>query len=126
MEITQRIRQNLWIVCGLLLSGCWLISYENQAYYELEVGDLVEIYYSTNSCCYYCFSKQQNLEHLEFIEQKTVDSGPPGCAGCNYTSAYVFMAKSVGVDTIKLDMATGGEECGDRPTPLESYVVEIR
>ena len=81
------------ILIYLLICGCTEKVYENKPVYEINVDETVEIYYSTNSCCYYCFSEKQNLSHIEFLEEKSIDSGPDDCAGCNFTKAYVFKAK---------------------------------
>lgn len=101
--------------------------YENKEYYELEIGETVEIYASTNSCCFYCFPNKNNLTHTKFIELKTVDTGPNDCAGCNWTNSYVIKAKSVGIDTIILEQRVMIDSCS---TPFEGqpekYIINVK
>ena len=119
--------QNILIFFTLLfISSCYQKTYENQTNYQLKVNETVEIYYSTNSCCYYCFASEQNLNHIEYIEEKTVDSGPKDCAGCNFTAAYVFKAKSPGIDTVKLKHSTANESCTDANIIPEEYIIEVK
>lgn len=114
----------LIISCSFII-GCGLISYENQTHYELAIDETVEIYYSTNSCCYYCFAEEQNLRHIEYIEKKTLDSGPTDCDGCNSTSAYIFKAISAGIDTIRLKHTVASVSCEDADVAPEEYIVKV-
>lgn len=114
------------IVCCFWLASCSLISYENRSHYELEIDETVEIYYTTNSCCHYCLIKEQNLRHIELLGSKTVNKSLIDCAGCNNTVAYIFSAKSIGIDTIRLAMIGGGEKCEDMEHESESYIVEVQ
>ncbi|MCC6722442.1 MAG: hypothetical protein IT243_09595 [Bacteroidia bacterium] len=116
------------IVC-LLMYGCTKPkekSYNNKPVYELKIGETLEIYYTTNSCCYYCFAKEQKLEHIEFVEDKTVDKGPKDCDGCDYTSAFVFKAKTVGTDTVRIKNSVASEQCETSDNPTQKYVVIVK
>ena len=115
----------LILIC-LLIFGCTEKIYENKPVYEINVDETVEIYYSTNSCCYYCFSEEQNLNHIEYLEEKSVDSGPDDCAGCNFTRAYIFKAMSPGIDTVKLSHSVASKPCGESNAPFEEYVVIVK
>ena len=119
--------KNLILTCVItaLLISC--SNFENKEIYEMNIGDKVEIYASTNSCCFYCFSNQESLEHTEFKEIKRVDNGPSDCEGCNWTDAYVFEAKSTGIDTIILEHRVQIDSCsssfGREP---EKYVIRVK
>ncbi len=115
----------LIFIC-LLFFACSQKTYENKPVYELKIGETVEIFYSTNSCCYYCFAEEQNLKHIEFVEDKTIDSGPKDCAGCNYTAAYVFKAQSVGTDTVKIKHVVASKSCEEAEGPPEEYIIHVK
>ena len=115
----------LLISCVLLLN-CSLRTYENQPTYELEVNETVEIYYSTNSCCNYCFTESQNLKHIEYLKEITVDSGPRDCAGCNFTAAFVFKAISPGRDTVRLRFSEASRPCEEVEVPTEEFIVVVK
>lgn len=110
----------------LYLSACSSPTYDNQAKYELAVGEKLDIYFSTNSCCQYCFAAAQNLRHIEFLEEKTLDSGPRDCAGCNFVAAYVFRAISPGIDTVQLNHSVASESCPEAEGPPEMYIVVVK
>lgn len=99
--------------------------FSNQETYELAVGDEFELYYTTNSCCYYCFNEAE-LEHLKLVDEKTVVPSENGCDGCSYTEAFVFEAKTVGVDTIYLMEMGGGDDCQLDRSFAEKYVVTVK
>ena len=101
-------------------------NYSNKKVYTLEIGESIEIYTSTNSCCYYCFTNKDILKHTEFLGTKRVDDGPSGCEGCNWTNAYIIKAKSLGVDTIKLKHLTGLENCDSSQVELEEYIIQVK
>ena len=109
---------------GLFLHGC--TNHENKDKYEVNVGETVEIYYSTNSCCYYCLSNIQELNHVDLLETKTIDTDPEDCAGCNYTYAFVFKAESVGIDTVELKSLTASMDCDSNNVMPEKYIIEIK
>jgi hypothetical protein len=85
----------------LELYGCRKY-YRNKKIYEVHLGERIEIYYSTNSCCYYCIDTISKFKNIEFLENKIVEPDPKNCSGCNYIGAFIFKAKSIGNDTIKL------------------------
>ena len=84
-------------------------NYDNKYKYEINVGETVQIYYSTNSCCYYCITNKHELNHVDILETKTIDTGPEDCAGCNYMYALVFKAESVGIDTVVQNTGSSAE-----------------
>ena len=110
------------LLISLFIYGC--NNYEDK--YEITVGETVEIYYSTNSCCYYCLSNEKDLKHVKLLETKTIDSSPEDCAGCNYTAAFVFKAESVGIDTIELKLMGGTMDCDSNDVKPEKYIVDIK
>ena len=108
----------------LIFYGC--NSYKNKDRYEIKVGETVEIYYSTNSCCYYCLSNEKDLNHIKLIERITIGNGPEDCAGCNHTSAFVFKAESPGIDTVELKLLRATVNCDSNNVEAEKYVIEIK
>ena len=114
----------LLLITGLSFNACE--NHENKERYEISIGDQVEIYYSTNSCCYYCIANEQDLKHIAFVNKKMIDSGPKDCDGCNYKSAFIFEGKSLGIDTVKLRLSLAAEACNENNIHEEIYVVEIK
>lgn len=108
-----------------LLSIVSRCDFENQPVYDVEVGDTFEIYYTTNSCCHYCVLNQEDLEHIELVETKTVKTDGR-CAGCNSTRAYVLKVLSPGTDTIRIAEVPGGQSCEEYDGPVEEYVVNAK
>ena len=109
---------------SLFFYGC--SSYENKDKYEIKVGETVEIYYSTNSCCYYCITNEESLNHVKLIERKTIDNGPEDCEGCSYTAAFIFKAESVGIDTVELKLLGATMDCDSNEIKPEKYIIEIK
>ncbi len=101
-------------------------SYKNKSYYSVNIGDTINIYYTTNSCCKYCQPNTKKLQHLEYFESKIVIPSKKDCEGCNYTSALMFVAKSVGVDTIKDVIISPFSNCNDTLKELKKYIVRIK
>lgn len=112
------------ILLMILIISC--TNYTNKDFYEVTVGNKIEIYITTNSCCFYCFNNT-NLTHTEFIEVKRVENGSKDCEGCNWTDAYIFEAKSEGIDTIILEQRVMIDSCS---SPIdgnkEQFVIKIR
>jgi hypothetical protein len=100
--------------------------YKNKSTYSINIGDTIEIYHSTNSCCKYCQPNAEKLKHLDFIGSKIVIPEKKGCEGCNHTSALMFVAKSVGVDTIKDAIIPPMSICKDTIKGLSNYIVRIK
>lgn len=100
--------------------------YKNKSTYSINVGDTIEIYHSTNSCCKYCQPNAEKLKHLDYIGSKIVIPEKKGCYGCNHTSALMFVAKSVGVDTIKDAIIPPLAICKDTIKGLSNYIVRIK
>jgi hypothetical protein len=113
-----------------MLLGCGRVAPQpdglvNQSRYEVAVGDTVKIYYTTNSCCLYCSNKHK-LATLDFVGEHVVTPYPEGCAGCNATSALVFVAKQAGTDTVKGKVRAVSEGCADLGAESEEYVVTVK
>ena len=109
---------------SLCFYGCG--SHKNKDKYEIKVGETVEIYYSTNSCCSYCVSNEKSLKHVKLMGKKTIDNGPKDCAGCNYTAAFIFKGKSVGIDTLELKLLVASMDCDSNDVKPEKYIIEIK
>ena len=101
-------------------------AFKNKSVYSVNIGDTIEIYHSTNSCCKYCQPNADKLQHLDFIGSKIVIPSKKGCDGCNWTSALMFVAKSQGVDTIKDAIIPPMSTCNDTIKGLTDYIVRIK
>ena len=113
----------LFIIC--LFSCESFKDYSNKQRYTVSVGDEIPIYYSTNSCCYYCLLYEKDLKHIELEERMILDYGPEECEGCNYQAVFRFKAKSIGIDTVKLVSVSANEICDSTTNAIESYIIEV-
>ena len=100
--------------------------FENKKVYNVQVGDTIEIYYSTNSCCKYCLGNETKLLKLEYIGRKIVVPEKKGCEGCNHTAALRFVAVTKGTETIRGGIIHPLENCSDSIPDLEKFVVNIK
>jgi|SRR6478735_4430284 len=101
-------------------------SYKNKEKYEVKVGETVEIYSATNSCCFYCHVSKDRYKHLKFIQSKTVDKGSANMEGNTVTTAWVFKAESIGKDTVVLRHLYAADECDSSDDTPEMYIVEVK
>jgi hypothetical protein len=104
------------------------INYTNQETYNVSVGDTVQIYFETNSCCYICVANQDKYAHLLYIGEKMVknDNDKEGlCAGCNSTLAQLFVAKSAGTDTVQIGIYLPANPCVEGSGELDSFIVNV-
>ena len=97
----------------------------NKDVYNVTSGEKIEIYFSTNSCCYYCISNKEELDNVKFIEQKVIELGDKNCVGCNYKGAFVFIAESIGSDTIKIQNVTANTKCDSSELGIEKYIINV-
>lgn len=114
------------IFSSLILQGCKNKVYNNKLKYEIGVNEIVEIYYSTNSCCYYCVSNQSKLKHTILIDDKLIIPEKEGCDGCSHTSAFVFKGLSKGIDTLELKQVTATMNCDSNEITPVKYIIEIK
>lgn len=121
----KNIHFSLWIILlGLSLASC--NRYVNKDKYQISVGEELDLYYSTNSCCYYCLSNEVELKHLKLIGRNTIDEGPEDCEGCNYIAAFTLQGKSVGIDTVELKLLTATMTCDEDEGQIEKYIIEVK
>jgi hypothetical protein len=99
--------------------------YTNNTEYTIKVGETLEIYYSTNSCCFYCRPNINELKHLEFLGEKIVVPMKKNCAGCNATYALMFKANSLGKDTLYGQIVAASRACPDSTREMYEYIVTI-
>ena len=110
-----------------IVAGCHGIkSFQNQPHYEIEVGDEIKLFHSTNSCCHFCIN-ENDLNHVLLVADKLIDGGPNGCDGCNHTRAFVLSAISSGTDSVLLTLQTAPRSCADSVfVRNEWYVVKVK
>ncbi len=104
------------------------IDYANQETYNVSVGDTVQIYFENNSCCYICVPNQDKYSHLLYVGEKMVkaDNNDDGlCVGCSSTFAQLFVAKSVGTDTVKIGIYLPANPCEEGRGNLTSFTVNV-
>lgn len=113
-----------------MISACTNSSkkYTNKEKYTIDKGEIVQIYYSTNSCCYTCITNRNDLKYIEIVEQKAIDKGEENCAGCDVLSAFVFKATKIGIDTILMRTPTASQDCLDTSKFIseQKYIIEVK
>lgn len=108
---------------GVLIYGC--TNYENKERYTISVGEKVEVYYFTNSCCTFEIANFESLDNIQYLEEKSIDTGPNDCSGCESTYAFVFRAISPGVDTLKLKHRVHSKPNDTLNNALNKFIVEV-
>ncbi len=98
--------------------------YENKSHYDLTIGDEVQLYFTTNSCCDYCLSNELSLKHMQLIEKRIMNRAD-NCIGCEYNVFFIFKAESRGVDTIKLKRIKNPKNCKGDALATETYSIKI-
>ncbi|MGH1336078.1 MAG: hypothetical protein ACRBFS_08110 [Aureispira sp.] len=112
------------VLISIIFYNC--SNYKNKINYKTKVGEIVEIYDSTNSCCYYCLSNEKDLKHIKLMERKTIDEPSKDCDGCNHTEAFVFKTESIGIDTVELKLLEATMECDNNGIESKKYIIEIK
>jgi len=113
----------LTFLLGFLFYGC--TNYENKERYSISVGEKVEIYYFTNSCCTFEIANLESLDNIQFLEQKSIDTGPNDCSGCESTYALVFKAITPGVDTLKLKHIVHSSPNDTNNDEQNKFIIEV-
>ncbi len=113
------------IVYLLILSllGC-SSEHINKEKYNVQVGETIEIFYGENSCCARCWNDVE-LNHLEFVELKTIEFDER-CAGCSNLYSKSYLAVSAGVDTIKTKSYAITDSCNLDSDGTENFLVTIK
>lgn len=99
--------------------------FKNQEVYHVQVGDVVPIYYSINSCCFNCAPNRGELRNLKFLGEKVIIGSPRECTGCDVMIGMFFRAKSVGVDTILRQNFTPAFECDKTLKGFDRFIVHV-
>ncbi len=100
--------------------------FQNKEVYHAQVGDVVPIYYSNNSCCFSCAPNKHELNHLEFLDEKVLVPIMKHCEGCDQMYGMFFRAESVGVDTILRTSLIPAAECDMTLKDFERYTVHVK
>lgn len=98
----------------------------NQNIYDIQVGDTLKIYYSTNSCCEYCIANRSKLRNISLIDDILVQSANKNCAGCNSVHALLFLAENKGMDTICGKIITASQSCLDSLECMDEFIVNVK
>lgn len=96
----------------------------NKKNYSIRIGEKVKIYYSTNSCCPFCFPRLDQLTSVRYIGNKMEINPCEECDGNNVLSSINFMGMKKGVDTIFTKIITPHENC-DSITDLKDFNIHI-
>jgi hypothetical protein len=119
-------KKGTWFILTLLLFSCSSNPLHlNHAAYKVKPGETIEIYTSTNSCCYYCGPDNQTFRAIRFEKQEVVEKEPRECNGCSHTDAWTFKALRPGTDTIIMRKMPGGQACTDSTATTERYIVKV-
>jgi hypothetical protein len=118
----------LFIVC--LFPGCRNHEIKSKDFfnsdrYNISVGDTLRIYYTTNSCCYYCLPGKHESSLLEYIGEELVVPSEKDCDGCSSTSALLFVANSPGTVELKGRIVAASRGCEDSTATWETFFVHI-
>ena len=97
---------SIGIIISFLTHSCKMKAPEQdfsiKEVYNVQIGDTVSIYYTTNSsCCPLQFPNRDSLNNFKFIKTTVVkDSRKEHCVGCSKTYSMKFIAIRQGVDTL--------------------------
>jgi hypothetical protein len=118
----------------MLFSAIWILgckssskkkeAYKNKEVYDIKLGESCRIYYSTNSCCFYCIYNRSELDNVTLAEDLVLDGGPKDCDGCNVQYAYVFKGIKAGTDTVQLKTLPASQSCEDSAY-VAKYVIRV-
>jgi hypothetical protein len=125
----KSLTYGLWIIASAVLFSCSEDdpeNYKNQKVYNVEVNEVVKIYYTTNSCCDYYLDESNQLNHIENIGDEIVIPYPDDCDGCNRTKAILFKAKSKGSDTIRGIVRARCEDWSQPALQLEEFIINVQ
>ena len=99
--------------------------FKNKEVYHVQVGDVVPIYYTNNSCCFSCAPNKNELRNLKFLSEKVIIGSPRECVGCDQMYGMFFRAESVGVDTILHQNFTPAFECDKTLKGFDQFIVHV-
>lgn len=118
----------LFLLTSSLFQSCKnTVDYSNTSFYDLKVGDELNLYFTTNSCCFKCVTNLSELKHLSLIDEYFIsDDEQKDCEGCNRQKAFKFIANSVGIDTIRINSFTPNEICNDTTSNSEQYIISVQ
>ena len=92
------------IVTILTLTGC--AGYENQSAYEIRVGEQVDLYILSNSCCRNCWLAQERVVHTGMVNERVVEETDH--IGGSNVLAWTFEGRSPCMDTIRIANLANG------------------
>lgn len=101
-------------------------NYKNKDIYEVNVGETINIYYSTNSCCYYCIINSSEIENSTFIKDTLIINSEEDCQGCNSLRAFEFKAVKSGLDTIKINSSSASQDCYSSLSEPMTYIINVK
>src|SRR5690554_3894591 len=124
----KRIFLTLLILSLSLFQSCKsTVDYSNKSSYDLKIGEELNLYFTTNSCCFECVTNLSELKHLSLIDEYFIsDDEQKDCEGCNRQKAFKFIANSVGIDTIRINSFTPNEICNDTTSNSEQYIISVQ
>ena len=115
----------LAVLLTLLICSC----YRNEPSYSIQIGESLDLFVHTNSCCNYCWLDQENATHLRRTDRRVVDRADEDCAGCSNVEAWTYEGISEGTDTIRIATLQGGTACDEMDSSLiygeVAYVIHV-
>jgi predicted secreted protein len=88
-------------------------NFTNKKVYKLKVGETFEIYYSTNSCCYFCLSNTNQSIVNQISNKRIKDNLDETCAGCDALYSLKFKAVKKGEAYIYTKIVPASKACSD-------------
>lgn len=106
----------------LVLTAC---SRENKAFYSIHVGETMDLYLGTNSCCLHCWIDSAQVSHVRWISEEVIETSP--LDGGSGRMIWTFQGMTPGIDTLRIAWIPAGNGCEvDDSTMMgstKSYVV---
>ncbi len=116
------MRKLLPILTLVLACGCR----ENKPFYLIHVGETMDLYLGTNSCCKHCWLDNAQVEHVRFIGEEVIETSD--LAGGSGRTAWTFQGLSPGTDTLRIAWVTAGIPCDAQDgvrNQMNTYIVEV-
>lgn len=95
----------------VIFISCNQETYNNKSQYNLEVGEVIEIYIGYPSRGGYCTTEFETFQHIEFVKKRIIEEGDQDCFDCKSMVGLSFRAISAGQDTIRIDRLGKTEVC---------------
>ncbi len=120
------MKKAMYLILVLLCMRCAEVvpEYKNKEVYNIAIGETIDIYHVTNSCCRICVANLDSLQYTSQIDDSIIYKDGD-CAGCSYTVAISIMGIQAGSDTLRFTNQSGGSACGQEVYHSYLYIVNV-